>query len=164
MIATPPAEWRRRSTDGIPLADMPLRTVKTILQQVVAVYGEAVFEKLYEIDAAENSYVYQYLFRLVNSTSTASGSNGAMSRVGSTTSTSSLSKVVVAPNDSPPLSSHPVMSVTKQSEGAIDIAMNQKLRIIFDRIGDPGQSRAGIAELYEYRKKEPLAEAKIQLW
>ncbi|KAH8917187.1 ARM repeat-containing protein, partial [Atractiella rhizophila] len=62
----PPAEWRRRSTDNVPLADMPLRTVKTILQQVVSVMGDAVYDELSLIDSPENSFVYQYLFRLLN--------------------------------------------------------------------------------------------------
>lgn len=31
----PPAEWRRRAQGNIPMGDMPLRTVKVILQHIV---------------------------------------------------------------------------------------------------------------------------------
>lgn len=76
----PPAQWRRRSSDSVPLADMPLRTVKTILQQVVSVYGERVFDELDEVQGAEESYVYQYLLRL---SSTSATSSTGMARVSS---------------------------------------------------------------------------------
>lgn len=150
LVATPPAEWRRRAADGIPLSDMPLRTVKTILSQVTSVYGESVFDKLDEIEAAQNSYVYQYLSRIVNEsagTPTRDSIHSTMARAGSTSSTSSLARVQTLP--SPDLGSTHAGSLngvasssTKLSDGAIDIATNQELRVIFDRIGDPGNSRA----------------------
>lgn len=77
LNTTPPAEWRRRATDNVPLGDMPLRTVKTILQQIVSVKGEGVYDELALVDTPENSFVYQYLFRLLNNSKTLDGADDA---------------------------------------------------------------------------------------
>jgi cytoskeleton-associated protein 5 len=145
----PPAEWRRRATDNVPLADMPLRTVKTILQQIVSVYGENVFEALDEIQSAESSFVYQYLFRLANSAPVNGGgdaarSPSAMSRQPSTSSMGSTRREPVqSVPSSPAVSSEPMRrpSSTSNGEGARDIEVNQELKRIFDQIGDPVNSR-----------------------
>ena len=34
----PPTEWRRRAQRGVPMGDMPLRTVKVILQHIASEY------------------------------------------------------------------------------------------------------------------------------
>ncbi|KAL8281038.1 hypothetical protein RQP46_006717 [Phenoliferia psychrophenolica] len=191
LIRIPPAEWRRRATDNVPLADMPLRTVKTILQQIVSVYGEQVFDYLDEVDSAENSFVYQYLFRLASNTGT-TGTAPESSRLSRQPSSSSSFgtglRTVYAkelPN-SPPLTSvgSPLVangdavatnghsstlsngsaSPTSASSGGGEIEMNQRLKIIFDLIGDPVQSRTGIAELYEFQKQHPEAENRIATW
>lgn len=36
LRALPPTEWRRRAQSGVPLGDMPLRTVKVMLQHIVS--------------------------------------------------------------------------------------------------------------------------------
>ncbi|GAA6054178.1 hypothetical protein JCM3770_002818 [Rhodotorula araucariae] len=179
LVTIPPAEWRRRSTDGIPLADMPLRTVKTILQQVVSVLKSQVFDELDEIDHAENSFVYQYLYRLVNQPGggapEASGlrpSSSALARQASVSSLGSQKQRDEAPsrasNESPPRSrttSRPTTAAPPvTSPGGTDIAVNQRLKEIFDMIGDPNNSRAGIAALYEFQKEHPEASARIATW
>ena len=195
LITIPPAEWRRRANDDIPLADMPLRTVKTILQQVVSVMKEKVFNELDEIDQAENSFVYQYLYRLANQLSggetalraealarkASASSLGSATREeagsakASTDSSSAQSTSVAGP-------AHPPAS----SPGGTDIAVNQRLKEIFELIGDPSHSRSvspdkvslppypfvlillgpkqGIAALYEFQKDHPEASARIATW
>ncbi|KAI5480254.1 microtubule associated protein [Pseudohyphozyma bogoriensis] len=184
LDATPPAEWRRRASDNVPLADMPLRTVKTILQQVVSVFGDQVFDHLDEIEAAENSFVYQYLFRLVNNATgrdpvesaglSRNPSSGSMASMRSVTSMSST----VQPT-SPPLVavSSPLMrngsagsfaeaqqAMPPPSPGGADIELNHALKEIFDMIGDPVNSRQGISDLYNFQKTHPEAEARIATW
>lgn len=130
LIAIPPAEWRRRHTDNIALTDMPLRTVKTILQQIVSVYGEAVFDELHEVEEAENSFVYQYLVRL-SSQATAAATASLTQPAPTSRPTSSTSLVSsIAPS-----------SASAPKESAADIEMNQRLKAIFDLIGDPVNSR-----------------------
>jgi len=158
LVTIPPAEWRRRSTDNVPLADMPLRTVKTILQQVVSVLKTRVFDELDEVDQAEHSFVYQYLYRLVNQPAGGASepsrpSSSSLARQASAASLSSQPPRDDAPsrgsNESPPrsrTSSRPTTShdVPPQvtSPGGTDIVVNQRLKEIFDLIGDPNNSRS----------------------
>jgi len=62
----PPTEWRRRAQTSVPLGDMPLRTVKVIIQHVVSKYGgERVYDQLSAaFDEPENTHAYAYIFRL----------------------------------------------------------------------------------------------------
>lgn len=145
LIAIPPAEWRRRATDGIPLADMPLRTLKTILTAVVAVCDKKVTDELYEIEEAENSYVYHYLARMLNNLASGAPPTASFavreSTANGTARGSSTAPSVTAPRALPPAKAALVDRPAKLSEGAIDIATNRELSTIFERIGDPGQSR-----------------------
>ncbi|BGO97975.1 Protein STU2 [Rhodotorula toruloides] len=171
LMTIPPAEWRRRATDNIPLADMPLRTVKTILQQVVSVLKGKVFDELGEVDQAENSFVYQYLHRLANQPS-GSDTNGrpsssALSRQTSSASLDSQRREEPAkssPAESPPRTTARAAPPPLTSPGGSDIAVNQRLKEIFDMIGDPNNSRAGIAALYEFQKEHPEAAPRIATW
>lgn len=182
LVTIPPAEWRRRSTDSIPLADMPLRTVKTILQQVVSVLKGRVFDELDEIESAENSFVYQYLYRLANQPSAGNnGESAVRSQVlGRKPSASSITSGRSVPSRnstmSPPLGGPTPRSASSSSNassgaapqvsspGGSDIAVNQRLKEIFDLIGDPNNSRSGIAALYEFQKEHPEASARIASW
>ncbi|BGP23073.1 microtubule associated protein [Rhodotorula toruloides] len=171
LMTIPPAEWRRRATDNIPLADMPLRTVKTILQQVVSVLKGKVFDELSEVDQAENSFVYQYLHRLANQPS-GSDTNGrpsssALSRQTSSASLGSQRREEPAKTsraESPPRETPRAAPPPVTSPGGTDIAVNQRLKEIFDMIGDPNNSRAGIAALYEFQKEHPEAAPRIATW
>nr|XP_019044957.1 microtubule Associated protein [Kwoniella bestiolae CBS 10118]OCF23887.1 microtubule Associated protein [Kwoniella bestiolae CBS 10118] len=64
-----PSEYRRRAAEGIALGDMPLRTVKTIIQKMLVYTQEAGLE-VYDIllnqfgDDAASTIVYTYVFRL----------------------------------------------------------------------------------------------------
>lgn len=89
LVSIPPAEWRRRASDQLvcllslvlcsllscrtnikmcaqPLGDMPLRTCKTILQQVVVVFGPNIVEELESMQLDEASFVGAYLHRLAS--------------------------------------------------------------------------------------------------
>ncbi|WVN86161.1 uncharacterized protein L203_101322 [Cryptococcus depauperatus CBS 7841] len=64
-----PKEYRKRAQMGIALGDMPLRTVKTIIQRLL-VYTRDTGQEIYDIlvqqfgDAAASTIVYTYVFRL----------------------------------------------------------------------------------------------------
>ncbi|WRT68653.1 uncharacterized protein IL334_005632 [Kwoniella shivajii] len=64
-----PSEYRKRASEGIALGDMPLRTVKTIIQKMLVYTQEAGLE-VYDIllnqfgDEAASTIVYTYVFRL----------------------------------------------------------------------------------------------------
>ncbi|KAK8854575.1 hypothetical protein IAR55_003314 [Kwoniella newhampshirensis] len=69
MRAVPPQEYRKRAAMGIALGDMPLRTVKTMIQRLLVYTREADLE-IYDIllnqfgDDAASTTVYTYVFRL----------------------------------------------------------------------------------------------------
>ena len=64
-----PTEWRKRAQTGIALGDMPLRTIKTIIQRAVG-YCKRTGVEIYDIlvaefgDKASDTIVYSYVFRL----------------------------------------------------------------------------------------------------
>ncbi|KAJ3826276.1 microtubule associated protein [Lentinula raphanica] len=71
LQSVPPNEWRARATNKIPCGDMPLRTIKVIIQHVVAHYGDDVYDLLSAaFDDPSATIVYPYVYRILNSSST----------------------------------------------------------------------------------------------
>jgi cytoskeleton-associated protein 5 len=68
FLAIPPAEWKRREKEKVLLGELPLRTVKTLLLELVTGLGENVYEKLDLIDDPQKSYVYPYLHHMLEAT------------------------------------------------------------------------------------------------
>ncbi|KAJ4487992.1 microtubule associated protein [Lentinula aciculospora] len=70
LQSVPPNEWRARATNKVPCGDMPLRTVKVIIQHVVAHYGDDVYDLLSaSFDDPSATIVYPYVYRILNSSS-----------------------------------------------------------------------------------------------
>ncbi|KAK0459692.1 microtubule associated protein [Desarmillaria tabescens] len=68
LQSVPPNEWRARATNKVPCGDMPLRTVKVIIQHVVAHYGDDVYDLLSaSFDDPSATIVYPYVYRILNS-------------------------------------------------------------------------------------------------
>ncbi|KAI8051432.1 armadillo-type protein [Syncephalis plumigaleata] len=67
-VALPPAEWKRRVAERVPLGDMPQKTIKTILHEVKAAWGDEVLSQLSLIPDVEKSYLYSYLSHIVDPT------------------------------------------------------------------------------------------------
>ncbi|CAB4441999.1 unnamed protein product [Rhizophagus irregularis] len=68
FMAIPPAEWKRREKEKVLLGELPLRTVKTLLLELVTGLGESVYEKLDLIEDPQKSYVYPYLHHMLEAT------------------------------------------------------------------------------------------------
>ncbi|KAG8914017.1 Microtubule-associated protein, microtubule dynamics during spindle orientation [Tulasnella sp. 408] len=76
LQSIPPNEWRSRAQNRIPLGDMPLRTVKVIIQHIVAQYPEQVYDQLSEaFDDPSATIVYPYVYRILNSAPSRPGGN-----------------------------------------------------------------------------------------
>jgi len=70
LQSVPPNEWRARATNKVPCGDMPLRTIKVIIQHVVAHYGDDVYDLLSAaFDDPSATIVYPYVYRILNSNS-----------------------------------------------------------------------------------------------
>jgi cytoskeleton-associated protein 5 len=67
-VALPPAEWKRRVADRVPLGDMPQKTIKTILHEVKAAWSDEILSQLNLIPDVEKSYLYSYLSHIVDPT------------------------------------------------------------------------------------------------
>ncbi|TIA75270.1 hypothetical protein E3P91_00530 [Wallemia ichthyophaga] len=140
----PPAEWRSRASDEIALGDMPLRTVKTIIQSLVAVYDDKVYEKLDLVSNPEDSIVYTYLYRLLNRgpPSAVEGGMGLgiknVPQVSSTANNFRDSQISVE-----------------------DYGVNERLRKIFDKISESTTNKEGITDLYVFQKEHPEKQARI---
>jgi cytoskeleton-associated protein 5 len=101
-----PAEWRKRAVNQVALGDMPLRTIKTIIQRAVG-YCKSTGVEIYDIlvsefgDDAANTIVYSYVFRLAGMqtapAATAAGSVGSASGHGMRQASGSS----LAPEDAP---------------------------------------------------------------
>lgn len=65
FITTRPLEWKRRATENVPLGEMPLRTVKTLLLELVNGLGDNIFQHLTLIDDPQRSSVYPYLHHML---------------------------------------------------------------------------------------------------
>ncbi|CAE6421015.1 unnamed protein product, partial [Rhizoctonia solani] len=64
----PPNDWRQRSANKVPCGDMPLRTIKVIIQHIVAHYADEVYELLSAaFDDPSATIIYPYVFRILNS-------------------------------------------------------------------------------------------------
>ncbi|RIA95528.1 armadillo-type protein [Glomus cerebriforme] len=99
--AIPPAEWKRRAAEKVLLGEMPLRTVKTLLLELVTGLGGNVYEHLDLIEDPQRSYVYPYLHHMLEATrkkdkqagNQAITDNNASSRPSSISSARSISSV-----------------------------------------------------------------------
>ncbi|KAG0267963.1 Microtubule-associated protein, microtubule dynamics during spindle orientation [Actinomortierella ambigua] len=67
LVAIPPPDWKRRAQEGIPLGDMPLRTVKTVLVELSSGMGDDVFNHMELIDDPAKSAIQQYLVHMTGS-------------------------------------------------------------------------------------------------
>ncbi|KAI3637761.1 hypothetical protein MIR68_004410 [Amoeboaphelidium protococcarum] len=64
---TPPNEWKKRAIDQKLLGDMPYRTIKTIIHEIVIALGDqalAMMRGMVEINNVERSVVYGYLVQM----------------------------------------------------------------------------------------------------
>ncbi|CAO3629819.1 unnamed protein product [Cunninghamella blakesleeana] len=256
FLVTPPNEWKRRTQENVPLGELPLRTVKTLLLELVNGLGEDVFQHLGLIEDPQHSSVYPYLHHMLeacrkkemmqqqhyqqhqeinmdvnqsrpmsypNSSSSITNlshdeqiyqgqHSNSFSRPSSISSirsnhlfrSASMSSYPSSdgyPHESLPQQNSPVSSAyiggmatlqssspninsnligdpQLQNNGGLhsmqiddptntnkstlsDFEMNNVLTQIFEKIGTREQTKQGIIELYEFQKKYPLAENKV---
>ncbi|KAG8714739.1 Microtubule-associated protein, microtubule dynamics during spindle orientation [Ceratobasidium sp. 423] len=88
----PPNDWRQRSANKVPCGDMPLRTIKVIIQHIVAHYADEVYELLSAaFDDPSATIIYPYVFRILNSAEKQLASESGRPRSGTNGSTRSAS-------------------------------------------------------------------------
>ncbi|CAO3702050.1 unnamed protein product [Rhizopus stolonifer] len=66
FINTPPAEWKRRQSIKMPCDDLPLRTIKVLLSEMVFNMRESIFNHLTMIPDARRSSIYPYITHMLD--------------------------------------------------------------------------------------------------
>lgn len=65
FVATPPTEWKQRAAEQVPFGEMPLRTAKTLILELITGLGDSVFDHLTLVDDPQRSCVYPYLHHML---------------------------------------------------------------------------------------------------
>lgn len=166
LQAIAPSEWRQRAQDSVPLADLPLRTVKIILSHTSNHFGEEALGMLDMIPQPENSYVYKYLIRMLNIA--AEGGAGADKAAVADVDADAVGSAA-KPKSANGAGNGAVHrrngSQSGNGNGAVDDASSThhaELRDIFQRISNKSESRQGIRELYEFQKRNPHLEKHVE--
>lgn len=167
MQVIPPSEWKRRAGMGLPLGEMPLRTVKVIITHIGSCFGEDALDLLNGIANAEESHVYKFLLRVCDRSGTANGlgvEEEDMATEATDTPTSPIMKRKVSRaglvREALPVVSPRVDRETSKDDS--EAAINLELRAIFDRIAQKSESRSAIKDLYLFQRRFPHKEANIQ--
>ncbi|KAI8350708.1 armadillo-type protein [Mortierella sp. GBAus27b] len=64
LVSIPPPEWKRRAQEGVPMGDMPLRTVKTVLVELSSGMGDEIFNHLDLIHEPTKSAIHHLLVHM----------------------------------------------------------------------------------------------------
>ena len=155
---------------------MPLRTCKTILQQIVVVYGQSIIDELESMQMNDGSFVGAYLNRFAAQTHSQEDPHTPTSPASPHVQTLKARPSFAGPSTVRQSTASQATSVSHRTSQASllsgqsdkplmdDREVNRHLKEIFDTIGQPETSKQGITALYEFRQANPSAETRIQSW
>ncbi|KAL5036633.1 hypothetical protein RTP6_004181 [Batrachochytrium dendrobatidis] len=188
LSLSPPAYWKKRVAENvIPQADMPLRTVKTILHELVNALGKDVRE--YASDITADSHVQTYLDQMLGAAERRLSRSSRMSRdfeaikrssqdmsVPSSPQTRSLllkdelESQLIQPTRSP---GNAFVSTSSQNRRSGDFdgscvtkelnsdgdqsTLDGQIQYIFSMISDKEKTRMGVQKLYHFQLEHPEA-------
>ncbi|KAI8998718.1 ARM repeat-containing protein [Trametes punicea] len=181
LQSVPPNEWRARATNKVPCGDMPLRTIKVIIQHVVAQYGDDVYDYLSSaFDDPSATIVYPYVYRILNSSTKTAAEvpirNSAAIREDSRRPASTLSRpispqetvssrsVTSDPRHASSSSHTRSHSVSSTAETVQEPDLDDQLNVIIDHISSEttgAMHKEGITELHHYLKAYPHKKPKV---
>ena len=141
LAAAPPSEWKAKVAEKkLPAADMPLRTVKTILHELVNVLGSKIMDEIMLIPDPGTSHAVAYLKQMLDNEKKKSGA-----------SSPNKPQSVSASPPPRPTSTSPIkeaMSPVRNLDGGerrrinlTEIEMNTILSRIFDKISNKDQTK-----------------------
>ncbi|GBE82318.1 hypothetical protein SCP_0407020 [Sparassis crispa] len=177
LQSVPPNEWRARATNKVPCGDMPLRTIKVIIQHVVAHYGDDVYDLLSaSFDDPSATIVYPYVYRILNSTARTATeipvrSNGvahdqpAPYSPGRATSPHGTSSSVTSDHQRQSSSSHARSPSASSTNGiTTEPDLDDQLNTIISHISSEttgAMHKEGITELHHFLKAYPHKKPKV---
>ncbi|KAI0374798.1 ARM repeat-containing protein [Pilatotrama ljubarskyi] len=181
LQSVPPNEWRARATNKVPCGDMPLRTIKVIIQHVVAHYGDDVYDHLSSaFDDPSATIVYPYVYRILNSSTKTAAEVplrnsdvlredarrpiSTLSRPISPQETVSSRSVTSDPHRASSSSHARSRSVSSTADTVQEPDLDDQLNIIIDHISSEttgAMHKEGITELHHYLKAYPHKKPKV---
>lgn len=147
LTVCPPSEWKRRLADDVPLKDLPLKTVKTILHELAEICGDDLLNQLDKIPNKQSSHVYSIVSRLLDK----SGSKSALA----TPLEPAPPTAATIPSSAAPT------SATAVAAPAEPVDLRKALSEIISRIGSKEETKQGLRDLYHLKKSRPEAAAEI---
>ncbi|KAF5391440.1 hypothetical protein D9757_001918 [Collybiopsis confluens] len=176
LQSVPPNDWRARAANKVPCGDMPLRTIKVIIQHVVAHYGDDVYDLLSaSFDDPSATIVYPYVYRILNSnlsqTTPGQPQNGhdeleRRSRPVSTTSSRPMSPQTTSSQRSPSRRESPV---SLNGNGSAPLSEepdpDAQLLVIIGHISSETTGalhKEGITELHQFLKAYPHKRPRVE--
>lgn len=148
----PPMEWKNRAAQNLPLGDLPLRTVKTILNEFATSLRDQVIPVVRRLENCEQSFVTSYMRAMLMANNVdVSGLDFARFPLDSLNS-----PTVLDGNDGDP-------SQQQQQQLSMD-QLEELLKDICSKICSKPNTRAGLAELYELQKNHSYAAEFIDMY
>ncbi|RDD44949.1 Cytoskeleton-associated protein 5 [Trichoplax sp. H2] len=119
--------WRKR-------AEIPLRTIKTILHTLATIQGNKLLNRINLIKDPDTSEAVLYLRKILKNAPQENQEN----------------------QENNTISSQSGKNSSKESNGNKDVTPHQLLAAIFKKIGSKENTREGLAELYDFKQKYPM--------
>ncbi|XP_019623072.1 PREDICTED: cytoskeleton-associated protein 5-like isoform X2 [Branchiostoma belcheri] len=142
MKAFPTATWKDRPSD------MPLRTIKTVLHLLAMIKREKIFSHMTLIDNPQDSEVEGYLKRVLKSSKgkSSTGQNKPKHNE-QMNGTAEKEEAENMPEQT-----------SKPTPRKMNPRTNDMLAEIFKKIGNKENTKEGLADLYDFKKKHPEAD------
>ena len=152
LTALPPIEWKMRSNEGLAFQDLPLRTVKTILHEIVQYCGIDVLNDLALIPEPEDSFVLSYLKAMLQARGISEQEINCRLNPADNLSMD-IDQVGTDYNEFDMV----VDSVQHQSSQLSHDQIMTFLREVCSQICSKPDTRLGLQQLYEFRAAHPYA-------
>lgn len=152
LTALPPIEWKMRSNEGLAFQDLPLRTVKTILHEIVQFCGIEVINELSLIPEPQDSFVLSYLKAMLQ----ARGISEKEINSRLNPEEDLAMEVDTSENASTDVEMQ-VDSTKPQSTELSNEQITTFLREVCSQICSKPDTRLGLQQLYEFRAAHPYA-------
>lgn len=159
LTSLPPIEWKMRSNEGLPFQDLPLRTVKTILHEIVQYCGIGVLDQLSLIPEPEDSFVLSYLKAMLQARGITEKEINA--HFNSDADVAMEVDQVEASEDVEMVVDSTVVDESKQQQPVSSELSSEQistfLREVCAQICSKPDTRLGLQQLYEFRSAHPYA-------
>lgn len=139
----PPMEWKLRASQHLPLEDLPLRTIKTIIHELCAALGSSIIPLLLSaVPDVQNGFVLPYVKVMLQALN-----------------------VDISPLQSAGLPNASLASADSRSEVKCDFddqKLEETLKTICDKICSMPNTRVGLLELYDLQRSYPYIRPQIE--